>query len=384
MKTRSAATNQGTHPNGAVKNATGKGEAVKHRRVRDQITEAIRRGEFAVGSRLPAERELAARFGVSYMTARRAVTEMVEVDLLERRAREGTYVRGHSRRRVSSPTVNLICSDSESSGFKAFLRLSAREAEARGWRAHVLRLQQDHDRAAVRALENGEMALVLAEGPELGGPLGEAMQKAGGRAVLIGNRLDSVGVPSVLADDTQAIRLAVARLKSAGHRRIALLSDHPDHAIDRVQIAAWRSCFAGEASQNELDARLIIVNTPRFESSAEHAYQAVKAFLQSQGDLVTAMVSLHDELGMAALAACRDSNRAVPERMSLVNSGDSPIMAFAHPPVTCIDVNLERHIESAMEMLQAASQGALAPLGLLRLVEPHLIERQSVAAPASI
>lgn len=354
----------------------------KHQRVRDQIVAAIRSGEFKAGGRLPAERELAGRFGVSYMTARRAVTEMVEAELLERRAREGTYVRGHSRSKLSTTTVNLICPALESSGSRDFLRLGARHIERRGWRPHVIRLHRGHARPAVRAIEHGDLALVLAEGPELQGALGEAMQKAAGRAVLIGNRLDGAGVPSVLADDAQAIRLAVGRLKEARHEAIALLSNHPEHAIDRVQIAAWRSCFAGRIKSRELERRLITVNTPRFECSARYVYEAVSRYLASGRADATALVCLDEEMALAALAACRDMERPVPEKISLVCSGDSSTMAFAHPPVTCIDVNMEAHIELAMEMLEAAIEGTLAPLDRLRLVEPYLIERQSVKPPA--
>src|SRR5687767_9142792 len=98
----------------------------KHQQVRNSIIEAIRNGEFASGERLPAERDLASRFGVSYMTARRAITEMVEADLLERRAREGTYVRPQGHKRLSTTTVNLICSADPTVGAKQFLRLGAK------------------------------------------------------------------------------------------------------------------------------------------------------------------------------------------------------------------------------------------------------------------
>jgi len=353
--------------------------SVKHQEVRAAIMAAIRSGEFQIGHRLPSERELAERFGVSYMTARRAVSEMVEADLLERRPRQGTYILSHSRKRLSTTTVNLICTAYGSSTLKTFLRLGARAAAARGWRNHMIRLQIGHERPAVRAVESGELALVLVSGPELQGALGAAMQRAQGRAILIGNRLDSLGVPSVLADDAQAIRLAVEHLKSAGHRAIALLSDRPDHAVDRVQIAAWRSCFLGEWNSRELEKRLIVANTPLFEHQPDYAYQAVRRYLAGKQADATALISLSDEMTLAALAACRDADRPVPQKMSLINSGDSSLMAFANPGVSCVDIRLEQHIQQAFEMLEAALAGNLPSADLLRLVEPRLVARQSVA-----
>ncbi len=98
------------------------------------------------------------------------------------------------------------------------------------------------------------------------------MQQADGRAVLIGNRLDSLGIPSVLADDAQAIRLAVSHLRAHGRREIALVADDPGLSNARVQIAAWRSCLAGEFPPDVLDKRLVTVGTPRFGCRTQHAY----------------------------------------------------------------------------------------------------------------
>lgn len=62
----------------------------------DRITTAIALGEFTPGQRLPAERELAARLGVSRTTVRDALARVVTSGLLEvRRGRSGgAFVRG--------------------------------------------------------------------------------------------------------------------------------------------------------------------------------------------------------------------------------------------------------------------------------------------------
>jgi DNA-binding LacI/PurR family transcriptional regulator len=351
-------------------------DVAKHQQVREGLIAAIRNGEYSPGAKLPAERDLAERYGVSYMTARRAVSDMVEADLLERRPREGTFVRPHTARRLATVTVHLICPAHDNAVSRQFLRYGARLVEEKGWRVHALRWQSEELRAGVRALENGDLALVLSGGPELQGPFGETLQKAAGRAVLIGNRLDGVGVPSVLADDAQAIRLAVSHLKSRGHEKIALVSDHPDHAVDRVQIAAWRACFGDEAPK-DLERRLIAVNTPRYDSQPEYAYKAVRRYLTGNRADATALICLSDEIALAALAACRDAGRDVPGNLSLIATGDSPLMAFAQPAVTCIDVRMEAHIRCALQLLESALNGSLDPYDRLRFIEPRLVERNS-------
>lgn len=57
-----------------------------------QLREEITSGERAFGSRLPTEQELSAQFSVSRITARRALDELAENHLVERKRRVGTHV----------------------------------------------------------------------------------------------------------------------------------------------------------------------------------------------------------------------------------------------------------------------------------------------------
>lgn len=354
----------------------------KYRQVREAISEMIRSGRVLPDQRLPAERELARLHQVSYMTARRAVTEMVEAGLLERRGREGTFVRAYGAEKLTGTTLHLIYPDFDTPAIKTMLRLSLGECEKRGWETDIIRLNPNTERLALRALQERELALVLVEGPELQGALGEAMQRAQGHAVLIGNRLDGMGVPSVLADDAQAIRLAVGHLHRAGHQKIALVSDHPHHAIDRVQIAAWRSCLSGIEREigHSVPQDLIVIGTPRHECVTQYAFESIKAYFES-GGTATAIITPSDEIAVPALAACRATEKAVPDAVSLVNLGDSPLMSLAFPPITSIDIGLEAHIAQSMEFLDAAARDLANPFDCLRLIEPYLVERDSVTTP---
>lgn len=57
-----------------------------------QLREEITSGERAFGSRMPTEQELAAAFDVSRITARRALDELAQTQLVARKRRTGTHV----------------------------------------------------------------------------------------------------------------------------------------------------------------------------------------------------------------------------------------------------------------------------------------------------
>ena len=121
----------------------------KYQSVRRQLIEALRTDEFG-GDRLPSDRDLAARYGVSYMTARRAVSSLADDGLVERRARAGTFVRAQSRERLALTTVHIICSMMVSASIEELIRLSQQSVERSGWQAQVFRVNRHQTHAAAQ------------------------------------------------------------------------------------------------------------------------------------------------------------------------------------------------------------------------------------------
>jgi len=66
-------------------------------RIAEHLTIEIGAGRLAAGDRLPPERSLAARYGVSMMTLRKALGVVTERGLIERRRGSGNYVLGGAR-----------------------------------------------------------------------------------------------------------------------------------------------------------------------------------------------------------------------------------------------------------------------------------------------
>jgi len=61
--------------------------------LKELIRDKIRSGEWAEGMRLPSERELCEQYGVSRMTVRQSITDLVHEGLLYREQGRGTFVR---------------------------------------------------------------------------------------------------------------------------------------------------------------------------------------------------------------------------------------------------------------------------------------------------
>lgn len=61
-------------------------------KIHNQIKREIENHDYQVGSKIPAERQLAQKFGVSRMTLRQAIKTLEDEGILEQRVGSGTYV----------------------------------------------------------------------------------------------------------------------------------------------------------------------------------------------------------------------------------------------------------------------------------------------------
>jgi DNA-binding FadR family transcriptional regulator len=76
-----------------------------YRQIAEQLRALIGKGEFAVGARLPAERELAQQLGVSRPSVREALIALEVEGYVEVRTGSGVYVLDRSQR-AAAPTVS--------------------------------------------------------------------------------------------------------------------------------------------------------------------------------------------------------------------------------------------------------------------------------------
>ena len=343
-----------------------------------KVAEKLCREGIGPGDRLPSERELADQFEVSYLTLRRAISEMVDRGILERRPRSGTYLRPEGHRRLNNQSLMLVTMGYESELAKRFISFGLEEARKRGWEPHVVQMDRTQERIVIQALTSGEPALILSASDAITPEMVKALQDAKGRAVLIGNRLDDMGVPSIVADDAQGVRLAMEYLQKHGHEHIGVLSSDPVYKIDQIQIATWKSCM-GDIAFNQ-DKYLVTVDMPRFASPLDQAYEKMRHWLKKRPSKISAMLCLVDEMVPAVIRAVIDEGLKIPDDLSLISFGNTVVSKYANPSITSIDPHLGMHVNKGMEFIERSLgvDVVAADNTLLVQIEPELVQRQSV------
>lgn len=86
-------------------------EAPLYRKVRNELTDSIAHGVWNPGEAIPSESNLAAQFGVSIGTLRKAVDALVAEQLLVRQQGRGTFVTTHNARRLMFHFFHIVGED---------------------------------------------------------------------------------------------------------------------------------------------------------------------------------------------------------------------------------------------------------------------------------
>ncbi|MFT3718909.1 FadR/GntR family transcriptional regulator [Pseudorhodoferax sp.] len=222
-----------------------------YRQIADQLRELIAQGEFAVGARLPAERELAQQLGVSRPSVREALIALEVEGWVEVRTGSGVYVLGRSRRSAAPAAaaaqnewgpLELIRARRVVEGETA--AIAARQRK----RAHLQAMDQALDDMRATAARNtmpleGDRAFHLAIVQACGNQvLTETVQgfwdsRRGPIFTRLGGYFETVASWRMAIAEHEAIRGAIAA-RDAGAARAAMHT-HMDKSHQRFS-ASWR------------------------------------------------------------------------------------------------------------------------------------------------
>jgi GntR family transcriptional regulator len=121
-----------------------------YRQIKGLIIARLQAAEWKAGEAIPSELELAARFGVSQGTVRKAIDEMAAENLLVRRQGKGTFVATHAEQKIQYRFLRLMPdAGTESLGRQL---LDCKRQRAPAWVAKLLQMRAGDPMVEVRRL----------------------------------------------------------------------------------------------------------------------------------------------------------------------------------------------------------------------------------------
>jgi GntR family transcriptional regulator of arabinose operon len=317
------------------------------------LVEKVRRGDYIPGERIPAERTLSETYGISRISTREALTELIAEGYLYRIPGKGTFVERADQvaRKLERGAFSVAFVIRKAwyafaqAGYTRILEGVERALRGRNYRLVFLIEPEDQTPAPDpdRGREGGYDGLILV------GPTHEAQVKA----------LLAANVPFLLLDPPQAVagvncvsmdyyegaQQAVRYLARLGHKEIGYLGTE-----------------RSEKYRGHLEAHRVLglAADPRFVEfigvggqgmpGYQHGREAMERML-ARGARPTAMHITNDLVALGVLDVLRREGMRVPDDMSLVGYDDIDVHGQANPPLTTVCANLEEFGAVGVERL---------------------------------
>jgi len=206
------------------------------------------------------------------------------------------------------------------------------------------------------------------------GPLKTFLKARGIRCVLISPTTPDNHYPSVVMDDRLAARDVTELLLSLGHKRIAHIAGHPDHAASLLRRLGFLEAFDA-AGLPRPPRDYIADGLFTFRTGIEAAEKLLRL-----PDRPTAIFASNDEMAAGACTVAHKMGLSIPEDLSVVGFDDAPISSAIWPALTTVR---QPYLEMARRSLQILDNAgdAVQPRDVqMRHILPHeVVVRESTA-----
>lgn len=290
-------------------------------------------------------RDVARAAGVSAATASRALAQPHMVSPARRAEVERAAAELGYRHPNAAPeqtrwrSLGLIVPDMENPFFAAIAKAVQRRARAAG--LAVLFADTDDDAqleaepmAQMRSLVDG----IILCSPRM--PDDALAELAGTPEVLLVNRR-STHLRSVVVDNRDGVRQALAHLRALGHRHVAYAGGPRASWSDAERRSGLEP---GYHELRDLETTVLGSFPPTFAGGV-----AAADLIVASG--ATAALAHNDLMALGILDRLRARGTAVPEEISVIGFDDVPAAGFVSPALTSVSVPLDRLGRAAVDLL---------------------------------
>jgi LacI family transcriptional regulator len=273
-----------------------------------------------------------------------------------------------------SSTVGLVLPDLTNPLFPPIVRGIEDVLSPAGYSAWIVNTDNDPERekAAVESLRSRQVEGLIIATARIEHPLLRQLHGNGMKMVLVNRRVDGVDIPSITADDSAGIALAVDHLVGLGHRRIAHLAGPQSTSTGVVRARAFRYCVRDHG----LDDDPGLIAYCDYWNETEGA-RALRTLLDS-GQSFSAVVAGNDLIALGCYDVFAERDLVCPDDLSVVGFNEMPFLDKMRPPLTTVSVpHYEIGAEAArmlLELIDEPDRGARSVL-----LSTSLVVRQSTA-----
>lgn len=341
----------------------------KYAKVMSVIQRRIDKGDYLLRT-IPGERRIAEETGVSYMTARRAVIELVKKKVLIRRPNGALEAHPDYSKGGKGSNIALLSPSYPSPHIARMCWIVESAMKERDVKVRPVHYVHWDDPVVFEALSQTDGTFVVPTADNIPARVSDMMRES--KVVILDGDFSAKGIPSIQLFPGAHIEKIFARLTNLGHRRIDCVNaQHDNPEIDR-RIALWRKWLA----DHHLTGKLWSNPAPSFSDSTEYAYNMMRDVVASRKINATAIVGTTYPSTVATIRALWEKGWKIGQDISVCTMNVEHMSNYFCPAVTGLEIPDLSEVLSRCFDWFAASGKWRGPL-LLEPSGPRLFEGES-------
>ena len=286
-------------------------KTVLYKKLADTIKKDITSGIIAPGSKLPSENELAKKYNISRLTARQAITLLVNEGIVERYHGKGSFCKAIT----TLKKIDVLLDMSDYYFIPYYMQSIGKVLEENGatfiaadtknkW-TEVLKLLSD-------IAERGSDGIILLASPEkdyVRNKVNDVFKKLKEKnipCIQIDTCYDISDISRVIMDEEEMGYLAAKHFKDMGHTKLALVY-YENNILSDMRMKAFYEFFDDITEINYFDSAM--------EQQIKKAYESG----------ISGIFCYSDFMAIKVIEILNTMNLKIPEDISLITVDDTPV-----------------------------------------------------------
>jgi DNA-binding LacI/PurR family transcriptional regulator len=321
-----------------------------HVQIRNDIISKIDSGEWAPGTKLDKELDLAASYGVSRITIRQALSDSARSGYIERVKRRGSVVTDKKPPMPDNGWIAMITYDP----FNYLVQETLAGAESAlapcglGLRMYTTNNSPERTEKVVeQSVEEGAKGLfVFMPEDTTYSPAIHSLKRKGFPVCLFDRPLKQLTTDCVMTDHVEGGFIATSHLIDRCHRRIGFVS-----GVDLSRTYPAGARYEGYRSAMELANLPIDKNFVITGQSADMTWVTILQEALLQPTRPTALFAVNDIVAAIILQTASSLGLRVPDDLAIVGFDNTDVVSKFHVPLTTVEQPFKEIGSTAISLL---------------------------------
>jgi len=342
----------------------------KYIAITKQIKDWIAEGKLV--DKLPGERSIAEELKVSYMTVRKAITQLVEEGVLTKNGTRGTFINHKKNNSKLTHNIGFFLDEEIKEGisspyYSLIFKSLEEEAAANGY--NMLYFSDFDD---LNPLKNTRKVdgVIISCFPRIEDRIQQIKNYL--PMVIFDNIASDKSIPSVTIDNFNSCCHSVEYLIELGHKRIGFVSGLLDSDVCRDRLLGYKNALARAGMKED------VALTYKGDYSFESGEKAGKYFV-NLAKRPSAIVCANDMMAIGLMKVMQENQIWIPDQISVIGFDDILLASKVFPPLTTNAAPIAEMAHQAINILIRAMQGENTDYHHV-ILEAKLIKRDSSKA----